>query len=327
MIEYNETNQQLNMVQTVCGLKSVSALGHCQIHEHIFVRPTPMAEKNPALVMDDAEKSLRELCHYRELGGTTIVDAQPVGAGRDAQMLADLSLKSGVNIIASTGYHLLGFYPADSWIHALSEDALYELFSEELTHGMVAWNCNAASRGSPTGSLAGMVKAAIPASGTEGRYAVLLRAAARAAADHGVPLMLHTEKGQHAQEALKLCFSQGVRTEKLIVCHADRQASDFSVHDALADTGVYLDYDTVSRFKYHSNEAEIALLRHMLDRGNGAQILLSLDTTAARLTAYGGAIGLTHLMDTFCPLLVSSGIDAAAVALFNHENCYRLFAG
>ncbi|CUQ38026.1 Uncharacterised protein [Flavonifractor plautii] len=40
-------------VQTVSGPIAPDALGHSQIHEHIFVHRTPMAEKNPALRLDD----------------------------------------------------------------------------------------------------------------------------------------------------------------------------------------------------------------------------------------------------------------------------------
>ena len=39
-------------VQTVSGPIAPDALGHSQIHEHIFVHRTPMAEKNPALRLD-----------------------------------------------------------------------------------------------------------------------------------------------------------------------------------------------------------------------------------------------------------------------------------
>lgn len=48
-------------VQTVSGPIAPDALGHSQIHEHIFVHRTPMAEKNPALRLDDPARSLEEL--------------------------------------------------------------------------------------------------------------------------------------------------------------------------------------------------------------------------------------------------------------------------
>lgn len=285
-----------------------------------------MGLRNPALCFDDYAKSLAELKAYRAKGGGAIVDAQPVAAGRDAPALEALSRGSGVHIVACTGYHLLGFYPENSWIHVLEENDLFALYHSELTQGMLppgddSW----ALPRTRTAVKAGMVKAAIPAEGAVGRYEILLRAAARAAAATGIPLMLHTEAGKNAAAAVRLCFAQGVRPEKLVVCHVDRQAEDFAPHEAVADMGVYLDYDTVGRFKYHSDEVEIALLRHMVRRGHGRQLMLALDTTAARLGAYGGEISLNYLLETFLPRLAAVGFSPALISGFNHENCQRLF--
>ena len=69
-------------VQTVSGPIAPDALGHSQIHEHIFVHRTPMAEKNPALRLDDPARSLEELRAYRAAGGGFLADAQPVAAGQ-----------------------------------------------------------------------------------------------------------------------------------------------------------------------------------------------------------------------------------------------------
>ena len=169
-------------VQTVSGPIAPDALGHSQIHEHIFVHRTPMAEKNPALRLDDPARSLEELRAYRAAGGGFLADAQPVAAGRDAERLGALSRESGVAVAASTGYHLLGFYPADCWVHSLDEEGLYDLYCGELLEGMLPWRPEPDRRpAQPTAFRAGLVKAAIPAEGAEGRYAVLLRAAARAA--------------------------------------------------------------------------------------------------------------------------------------------------
>ena len=78
---------------------------------------------------------------------------------------------------------------------------------------------------------------------------------------------------------------------------APGQAADFGPHDAIAATGVYLDYDTIGRFKYHSDEEEVALLRHMCERGYTQRLLLSLDTTAQRMAAYGGDVLVTKIKD------------------------------
>lgn len=314
----------MNAVQTVTGPISIVELGHCQIHEHIFANATPMSKRNPALCMDRFDASIRELLTYRAAGGISLADAQPVAAGRDARVLARISMQSGVFVIASTGYHLLGFYPENCWIHALDEEGLYELFCRELNRGMLPWLPDASLQPKEdTGIRAGIVKAAIPAEGPTGRYAVLLQAAARAAADCGVPLMLHTEMGLSVLPALDICFGAEMRPEKIIVCHADRQTEDISRHEQIAERGVYLDYDTVGRFKYHSDEAEIALLRHMEPYGD--RILLSLDTTAARLAAYGGTIGLDYLLTDFRKQLLRAGFHGEKAARYNESNCQRLF--
>ena len=315
-------------LQTVLGRLDPSALGHSQIHEHLFVRATPMALQNPALQIDDFARSRSELMAYRAAGGAFLADAQPVAAGRDAEVLRALSQGSGAAITASTGYHLLGFYPADCWIHALDEEELYRLYRSELEEGMLPWGEDGARRPEGhTGIRAGLVKAAIPEYGPIGRYSVLLRASARAAADMEVPLMLHTEHGAGAVESIALCASLGLPPQRMVVCHVDRQAADFSPHEDIARTGVYLDYDTIARFKYHSDEEEIALILHMLALGYGAQLLLALDTTAGRLSSYGGSTGLGYMLETFLPMLREAGVSQTELERMTVGNCRRLFFG
>ena len=285
-------------IQTVLGRIPARALGHCQVHEHIFVRDTPAARRSPDLRFDDLEKSAQELQAYKAAGGVSIGDAQPVGAGRDAAVLTALSERTGVNIVASTGYHLRAFH---SGPYEAEEGALYELYCSELREGMLD------TQGQRLSARAGMVKAAIPAGGPEGVYRTRLRAAARAAADCGAPLMLHTEAGQNAEKAVALCGEAGLAPERILLCHADRDAGDTEKHLRLARLGVYLEYDTIARPKYHGEEAEIRLILRMLEAGYEDRLLLSLDTTRSRLGAYGGKISLSYLRESALPQLERAG--------------------
>jgi phosphotriesterase-related protein len=99
------------MIRTVRGDIAPESLGFCQSHEHLCITKGRPAQVNPDLCIDDPDKSARELTRYREAGGQAVVDAQPVGCGRDPLMLETLSRTSGVHIIASTGFHRLCFTP------------------------------------------------------------------------------------------------------------------------------------------------------------------------------------------------------------------------
>ncbi len=310
----------MQTVQTVTGALSPADLGHCQMHEHLFVRETPAAKANPALRIDDEAKSALELSDYFTLGGRTILDAQPGGAGRDAMALQRLNSASGVHIITVTGFHRPMFYPPDSFFFTQDGDALFERFLMELQVGV-------ADNATRLPIRAGAVKAALGPEGPVGRDETLLKAAARAAAKGDAPLVLHTESGAGAVKAVGLCERMGLDPRRVLVCHADRQASDFRPHEEIAATGSFLECDTIGRFKYHDDESEIRLILLMLEKGHRDRLLLSLDTTAARLRRYGGEIGLTYLFEVFLPALARSGVSPADLEAITRANPARAFAG
>ena len=51
----------MKSLMTVQGLTDARVLGHFQMHEHLFVHATPASDANPALRIDDEERSLAEL--------------------------------------------------------------------------------------------------------------------------------------------------------------------------------------------------------------------------------------------------------------------------
>lgn len=304
-------------ITTVLGPIRAENMGYCQMHEHIFVRETPAAAINPALRADDEDRSLQDLNAYRAAGGVSLLDAQPLGAGRSLAALARLSRKSGVNIIAVTGYHVPMFYPKEHWIFTDSMEKLRERFYKELTEGV---ECEE-GRVYP-----GAVKAAIGTDGPTGRIGECLHAAAGAAAAAGAPLILHTEKGVGAVDAVDICEAEGLAPERVAVCHVDRQAEDFSVHEDVARTGAFLEYDTIARYRYHDDASEMRLIRHMLDFGCANRLLLSMDTTAARLKGYEpDAPGLDFILRNFLPALAKDGVARNTLQNIMVNNPLRLF--
>ena len=307
----------MKTVQTVLGRISTDALGHCQIHEHLYVEAGPATERYPALLIDDVEKSAAELTAYRQAGGGSVVDCQPgFGAGRNASALRRMSEESGVHIVTVTGYHLPHFYEPDSVILNAGEDELYDMFLDELENGCVE----------DRSVIPGAVKSALGKDGCTGDAEARFRAAARAAACAGVPLIVHTEKGAGAVKAVGIAREAGVPVNRIVICHADRQASDYAPHDEIAVTGVMLDYDTIGRFKYHDDESEVRLIRHMIETGHGNQLLLSLDTTRERLGAYGGSVNLNYILERFLNDLSAAGVNAETILQITATNPEEIFS-
>ena len=306
-------------ITTVTGDISVSELGFCQCHEHIMLRSGVPATLNPALRADDVGKSSLEVAQYIQCGGTSLVDAQPIGCGRMPEELKRISEDTGAILIASTGFHLRRFYPTQHWIHTISETRLEGLFVHELTVGLYE-NADRTLTGSVLPIRAGIIKTACEGEPLSQDSRRLFAAAARAALQCGTSVMIHTEKGCNPLEVLDYLCGCGVPPQRLIFCHLDRTLPNQYITAQLCKEGAYIEYDTIGRLKYHSDSEEIRFILELLEQGFDRQLLLSLDTTNQRMRSYGGEIGLDYLLKIFLPMLESAGVAREVLHTIMREN-------
>lgn len=309
----------MEFVRTITGDEAPGKLGHCQCHEHLFIAKGRSYEINPALWMDDIPTSLAETQLYKSAGGGALVDAQPTGAGSMPEALLEVSKASGVKIIASTGFHKLGFYPEGHWIRTANEDTLKVLFAKDIVTGIAVDGDDRIPK-KRIMAKAGIIKCALDVQGLDEAYQRLFRAAAGAALQTGAPMLIHTEDGTHTLALIEFLLSLGIAPERVIVCHIERSVERIEEKLEIAQTGVYIECDTIARFKYHSDEAEAMFIKRLADEGYGGRILLGLDTTRERLKSYGGITGLDYILKVFLPLLREKGITEQQINLFCIEN-------
>lgn len=309
-------------VRTVLGDIPGDEMGVCQCHEHLFLEMDKSYEVSKALYMDDLTKSTEELKNYREAGGSLIVDAQPVMAGRMAENLVRASADSGIHIVASTGFHKTIFYYGDAYIFHRDEQDITELFISEIEKGMVSSKKDGVR---PLSARAGMIKTAVDKGGifADGTYEKLFHSAADAARATGAPVMCHIEQGADALSVVDFFAKKGIGPDRLLLCHLDRARYDFAYHKEVLGTGAYLEYDTVNRTKYLSNGQEIELILKMLQEGFEDQLLLSLDTTNQRLRAYGGDMGLDYILKEFAPMLLKAGAGNESILKMQSLNARK----
>lgn len=315
----------MRQIQTVTGVIAPEDLGFCQSHEHLCLLDGQSARCNPALRIDDLDASALELTDFFQAGGRTIVDAQPVGCGRDAEFLKKISVRSGVSIIASTGFHKLIFYPENHWIFSWNKDQLAQLYIQELTEGMFM-PCDSNEPHSQTDILAGQIKTALDREGLTPRYRTLLAAAVQAQKATGSALMVHTETGADARELADYLDALGADLSHTVFCHMDRTEADLSVHTEICRRGIAMEYDTIARKKYHDNHREVEIVRALLDSGFQSQLLMALDVTRARLIRYGGQVGLCYILNEFLGYCKSQGISDAALQDIFYNNPSKYFS-
>ncbi|MBL8164946.1 MAG: hypothetical protein JNJ61_23385 [Anaerolineae bacterium] len=284
-------------LQTVTGPIAVEWVRVADAHSHVWIQPPPGVPPD-ITPLSDYDDILKELLDFHDAGGTTLIDCQPPGCGRDARMLARLANATGLHITAVTGFHLRRYYPATNWLWTATSTQAADTFLEELRVGM-----------NETG---GRIPATAILIGYDGRIdgqeQALMEAAAEAARQTGAALLLHTEQGLNI-EALVPFFSRlGVPANRLYLCQVD-QRPDAGLHRELAQAGVLLGYSSYLRRAYNAEQHFWPLLKALVAAGLGHKVTLGLDLSTPGMWVYGGAEwGLEALPRLIIPRLQQEGI-------------------
>ncbi|MFD2829948.1 phosphotriesterase family protein [Corticicoccus populi] len=299
------------MIRTLSGDIQKTELGFTYSHEHIVCRPPYWVEKKEDdLLLDDKEKSLKDVMDFKNMGGSTIVDATAVDYGRDVQSIKYISEQSGVNIILTAGFnksflwkaklpdHLkeaIGDYTTyEDWIESASIDQLTAFVISEVENGM---------EGTPL--KAGQVKFGTGYNSITPLEEKTLRAVARAHHHTKAPMHSHTEAGTMALEQIKLLKEEGVNLNYMSFGHMDRNLDPY-IHEQVADTGAYLSFDGISKIKYAPESARIQAILELVSKGYENQILISGDT--ARKSYYKHylyGLGLYNIIGNWVPRFIN----------------------
>lgn len=171
----------MSRVNTVLGTIPAEELGLVAIHEHIgYGMPGSELDtkwwKSPEQRYEETVPKLRA---FHEYGGGTFVDATGICNGRDVDYYKSLSAKTGVHIVACTGF--VGGDTALPHFARADVDYLSRQFVHEITVGI-----------GNTGSLAGVIKVGVSRGGRMTDLDKrIYRAAARASLATGVPILTH----------------------------------------------------------------------------------------------------------------------------------------
>ncbi|PJN55403.1 hypothetical protein PAEVO_21240 [Paenibacillus sp. GM2FR] len=326
----------MGFIRTLHGDISKEELGFTYSHEHIVCRPAYWQERGEDdLLLDDKEKSKRDVLDFKQHGGRSIVDATAIDYGRDVQAVQEIALETGIHIVGTAGFNksflwdakikeelkpLTGHYETYAqWIEAKSINELADFVIREVEEGLEGSSFKA-----------GQVKFGTGYNRITHLEEKTLRAVARAHHETKAPIHSHTEVGTMALEQIELLKSEGVDLSFLSLGHMDRNPDPY-YHEQIAKTGAYMSFDGIGKIKYAPESTRISLILELVRKGFEDQILISGDT--ARKTYYkhyDQGLGLEYIIAKWVPRFVDeanrSGFDGRKLVekffVSNPANCF-----
>ena len=307
-------------VWTVLGPMPASKLGRVSTHEHV-------------LVFDDDRLVLDELAAFKGAGGSTIVECTTlgiVGLGQRAEhagRLARLSERSGVHIVAGTGFYKEPKLPA--FVADWPIDELAEHMIREIRDGIGG----TPHRAGVIGEVGSSNYHVFP---TEEK---VLRAAARAQLATGVAISTHTGRATMTDKQLDFFEQEGVDLGRVVIGHLDVRP-DLSalreVYAAILSRGAYVQFDTLGKEGFFELELDPAygqkfpfdhqraeMVAELVQQGHIDHLLLACDVDTLSLTRAHGGGGYQRAL-TFDTLLRQAGLTPDQIATITVDNPRRV---
>jgi phosphotriesterase-related protein len=266
----------MTTINSVLGPLDTTNLGFTLMHEHIIDTEGGLLFRDyPELLgANPMERVVKELKKVKEGGVDTIVDATTLDLGRDVGFLAEASRRSGVNIIATTGWWL----DIPRCFAGVSVDQLAQVFARETEQGI-----------SNTNIKAGILKSASDVGGVTPEAETILRAVARAHLKTGVPIILHSySPGQVGRQQLAILKDEGVDLKRVKVDHSI-DTTDVEYLIWLLEQGCYLGLERYPG-RYPSPLARTRTMKALIDAGYTDHLCPSQDRGILRIIAANSKI-------------------------------------
>ncbi|MGW6334342.1 phosphotriesterase family protein [Nocardia rhamnosiphila] len=308
----------MSRVNTVLGVIPAEELGIVAVHEHIgYGMPGSELDtrwwRTPEQRYAETVPKLRQ---FHEYGGGTFVDVTGICNGRDVDYYRSLSAKTGVHIVACTGF--VGGDTALPFFARASVEYLTEHFVHEITVGI-----------GDTGSRAGVIKVGVSRGGRMTELDKrIYRAAARAARRTGVPILTHL--AIDAENAIAIFHDEELALDRVLFGHADDGVNAEKTRDTwIAEQGGRVGFDTFGYeteledppFWARPRKERLDHFLRFIGRGHLDKALASADANCSPL-GWPGVQGHTvnYLFEDLIPDLRAAGVDEATITTLFVDN-------
>ncbi len=361
----------MSKVMTVLGEIDSKDLGYTSMHDHILVDLSYWKDEFKALVpninedklkvqgqnisylrkgyfsassdsvcLNDVDLASEEISHFKNAGGSAIVEVSPGGIRGNIEDLKKVSENAGVHIIASAGLYCEGSWPKKCVDMSISE--LQAHIEKEIYEGIDGTHIKAGHIKIACNNLTELEEKA-------------LRAGAQASKKSGLVLQVHTGLlSMDIQDTLRMVDiavkEEGMDPQKLIMCHIDLKIlkslaiKEFILdHDTatqlllepvrqILNKGVNIGFDTfgsnwgteIAGQRLPTDYERIRALFPLIKEGYSKQIVLGNDLFVKfSYRKYGGE-GYTRVLDFVLPMLKELGVSEEDIQNMMVNNPARL---
>ena len=265
-------------VQTVTGPIDAKELGTTLIHEHLWNRDEAVINQWPTVAETSKEDpphavapgeeigiAIREAKAAVELGVRTIVDPTAMFLGRDVRFMRRVSEETGLQVVPCTGIYTYDHLP--QYFLNRTPDQIADLFVSDIEDGIQGTEIRAA-----------FIKCAADEPGVTENIEKVHRAAARASARTGAPIMAHSRPARNTgPRQIEIFEEEGIELSKVQLAHTG-DTDDLDYIEGVLEKGVWIGLDRYGLELFLPYEKRQATTKALLERGHADRMFLSADS-------------------------------------------------
>ena len=231
----------------------------------------------PPDIMHNVDLMSAEVAKVKPEGIACIVDAGHPDMGRDIDFLRQVSLKSGVPIVAGGGFYSQPFYPKE--ISTMSEEQIFRALIKQADDDILGAFGEIGSWDEITGD-----------------ERKVFRAVGKAHVATNIPIFTHTGiPGKSALEQLDILEDAGVKPERVVIGHLGNLVdANVYVHKAICRRGAFVGFD---RQGGNNDAQQVPMVMALIEAGFADHLMFSADASS----------GYAKTMTVFLPKLKAAG--------------------
>jgi phosphotriesterase-related protein len=247
-------------------------------------------------IMHDVDLMSAEVAKTKQEGVACIVDAGHADMGRSVDFLRQVSVKSGVPIVAGGGFYSQPFYPKE--ISTMSEEQILKALIKQADDDTLG--------------VFGEIGSWDEITADERK---VFRAVGRAHGATNLPIFTHTGiPGKSALEQLDIFEDAGVKPEHVVIGHLGNLVDpNVYVHKAICRRGAFVGFD---RQGGNNDAQQVPMVMALIEAGFADHLMFSADASS----------GYAKTLTVFLPELKAAGVSDDVLHHIMVDNPRRFLA-